>query len=531
MDSTGQYLFVADRDNNAIRFLDLDAGTTWTFDVAYTNLLNKPIAVAVDAYDYVYVLNRGNGANGSVVTFDNWGDAVTTNALRLTNASGMALDSAGNIYVTVQSNKLIGIAAGTTNQAIVATNFPAGTSLQGIVVKQNGLIAACDSGRNGIYLIDPNSGVVTTNAGFHGKGDFTTNGNNIASSTTAKFNQPMCVAETGDGTLIVSDYGNNRVKAVLNNGVVTNLYGVTSKYWGGTYPGWYDGTVSVPDSIAPNVQSRLPFGVVFASDGSVYTTEDYYHTIRKLTGTGLQLMPVPPPPPPPPPSPGIGWFDYEGNNLTGFFSVFYPITSSVMFNNDKLLAVNPNTNGVSTYYINGPSPLTSLPSLTNGSTPPFYQNGLAYVPPLPVTTTPDLIVKAVNVDSIGESSPVVTAEFIFQVANPVITGNNAAQFTVSDITTNCTLWYTTDGSSPTNAPPSIGPILLTNGNPVTLSLSISTNILFQARAFRNGYEPSGIGSQSFLPSNFVPNSISFGFASGEASSALSRRPARLFTRR
>ena len=528
LDSTGQYLFVADRDNNAIRYLDLVAGRTWTFDVTYTNLLNKPIAVAVDTDDYVYVLNRGNVTNGSVVTFDNWGDAVITNAVKLTNAAGMALDSTGNIYVTVQSNKLIRIDAGTTNRTTVATNFPAGTSLQGIVVKHNGLIAACDSGRNGIYLIDPGTGVVTTNAGFHGKGDFTTNGNNIASSTTAKFNQPMCLAEAGDGTLIVTDYGNNRVKAVLTSGVVTNLYGVTSKYWGGTYPGWYDGTVYVPDSIAPNAQSRLPFGVVFANDGSVYTTEDYYHTIRKLTGTGLLLPPMPPPPPPPPPTPSIGWFDYEGNDLTGFFTVFYPVTSSVVFNNDKLLAVNPKTNGVSTYYINGPSPLTSLPSSTNGSTPPFYQNGLAYVQPLPVTTTPDLVVKAVNVNSVGESSPVVTAEFIFMVANPLITGNNGAQFTVSDITTNVTLWYTLDGTSPTNASPSYGPILLTNGNPVTLSLNVSSNILFQARAFRNGYEPSGIGAQSFSPSNFVPNSISFGFASGEASSAFVASPGQTF---
>src|SRR5208282_3066245 len=111
LDSTGNNLFVADRDNNAIRYLDLVAGWTWTFDVTYTNLINKPIAVAVDTSDYVYVLNRGNVTNGSVVTFDNWGDAVITNAVQLTNAAGMALDSVGNIYLTVQSNTLIRIAA------------------------------------------------------------------------------------------------------------------------------------------------------------------------------------------------------------------------------------------------------------------------------------------------------------------------------------------------------------------------------------------------------------------------------------
>jgi hypothetical protein len=706
LDSTGQYLFVADRDNNAIRDLDLVAGYTWTFDVTYTNLLNKPIAVAVDIDYFVYVLNRGNGTNGSVVTFDNWGDTVAINAVRLTNAAGMALDNVGNIYVTVQSNKLIRIAAGTTNRTTVATIPNAGTSLQGIVVKHNGLIAACDSGRNGIYLINPTTGVVTTNAGFHGTGDFNTNGNNVASSTKAMFNQPMCVAEAGDGTLIVTDYGNNRVKAVLTSGIVTNLYGVTSKYWGGYYPGWYDGSVSVPDSITPNVQSRLPFGVVIASDGSSYTTEDYYHIIRKVTGASLAPPPPPPPAPPtgltatagygqvilmwvtspgatnynikrssssggpyttvgstagttytdtnaidgttnyyvvsalntggesanslevsatplfspaptillpvtinyglvgltwttsagatgynvkrstsstngtytiiasttgtsytdtnvlngttyyyvvsalngggegpnslevsatppipPPPAPIIGWFDYEGNEATGFYTVLHAVSGANWYtaHNDLLMAVNPTTNGVATYYIttNGPQPVLAVPSSTNGSTPPFYQDGLLHADPLSVMTVPDLVVKAVNVGP-GGNSAIVTAEFIFQVGNPTITGNNGALFTVSDITTNVMLWYTIDGTVPTNAPPSIGPIAITNGNPVKLSLNVTTNLLFQARAFRNGYFPSGIGVQSFSSDNFVPNSISFGFTSGEASSAFVASPGQIF---
>jgi len=298
LDSTGQYLLLADRDNNAIRSLDLLAGFTWTFDVTYTNLINRPIAVAVDAFDFIYVLNRGNTNNGSVVTFDGWGDALITNAVKLTNATGMALDSFGNIYVTVKSNKLIRIDAYSTNQTAIATNFPAGTSLQGIVVKHNGLIAACDSGRNGIYLINPTNGIVSTNAGFHGAGDFTTNGNNVASSNTAKFYQPMNVVETGDGSLIVTDYGNNRVKRVLPSGVVTNFYGVALKYWGGSFPGWYDGAVQVPDSIAPNVQSRMPVGVALALDGTIYTTEDYYHIVRHVTGGSL----VPPQTPAAPPT-------------------------------------------------------------------------------------------------------------------------------------------------------------------------------------------------------------------------------------
>jgi hypothetical protein len=573
LDSTGQYLFVADRDNNAIRYLDLVAGWTWTFDVTYTNLINKPIAVAVDTYDYVYVLNRGNVTNGSVVTFDNWGDAVATNAVRLTNAAGMALDSSGNIYVTVNSNKLIKISpfititnvstvtnitvsstnvvtttnittitTAATNRTTIATIPNTGTSLQGIVVKHNGLIAACDSGRNGIYLINPATGVVTTNAGFHGTGDFTTNGNNIASSTKAMFNQPMCVAEAGDGTLIVTDYGNNRVKAVLASGVVTNLYGVTLKYWGGFYPGWYDGTVSVPDSVAPNVQSRLPFGVAMASDGSFYTTEDYYHLIRKVTGAGLPLPPPPPPnaptiltvttnygqvsltwstvagatsynvkrsqstngpfttiastpstsytdtsvingttyyyvvtasntggespnsaevnatpPLPPVPDPQIGYVDFPATSTPiAYTSVFHPV-SSYDFYNDALIVIK-GTAGSGTYYAVGytnnasavPDPTTNSPSINSG-----YEDGLSYsVVSNNYTisqTAPYLIVKAMGAEEGGyPNSAVVESAFQFITGNPNISGANAAQFTISDITANAHLYYTLDGSDPSS---------------------------------------------------------------------------------
>jgi hypothetical protein len=523
LDSTGQYLFVADRDNNAIRYLDLVAGWTWTFQVTYPNLVNKPIAVAVDTFDNVYVLNRGTGNNGSVVSFDNWGDAWVTNAVQLTNAAGMALDSDGNIYVTVQSNKLIRITYGTTNQTTIATITNAGTALQGIAVKLNGSIAACDSGNNGIWIINPGA----TNsyiklAGFHGKGDLTTNGNNIASSSTAKFNQPMNVAETGDGTLIVTDNGNNRVKAVLTSGVVTNLYGVTAQYWGGTYPGWYDGTVHVPDSVVPNAQSRLPVGVVFALDGTVYTTEDFYHTIRKLTGTGLQLLPTPPPPPPPPTTPVIGWFDYQ----LGFGTLLHPITNMITFFNDTRLAIDPGAAGVTTIYINGAAPLTSVPSKTNGASPWYYRDGLGYARPLDVTTTPDLVVKAINYNAIGQGSPIATAEFIFQCGNPIIIGNNSAQFTISDITSNVVVYYTLDGTSPTTN--SLGPIAITNSNPVTISLNGATNILFQARAFRDGFFPSGTGVQAFSPGNFVANRISFGLNGGEPTSKFLARPGQFF---
>src|ERR1017187_6152796 len=252
VDLSGNYLFVADNTNNAIRVLDF--GINWTSTLLtlstnglnlVTNLFNRPIGVAIDSSYNLFVLNRGNGSNGNVLEFtideDLFATLVATNAANLTNAVGLALDFNDNIYVTIKSNTVLKITSpGVSN--IVATVTNAGASLQGLVVKYNGLLAVCDSGRNGIYLINPASGAVTTNAGFNGVGDFANASDSelifdpISHVPRAQFSQPTGVAETGDGNLIVTDFGNHRVKVVTSTSV-TNLYGVKSNYWSGSFPG------------------------------------------------------------------------------------------------------------------------------------------------------------------------------------------------------------------------------------------------------------------------------------------------------
>ena len=310
-DSSVDYLYVADRDNNAIRLIDLsdpaNPSETYTFapypPYIPTNLISQPVGVAVDALSDVFVLNRGKGNNGTVLEFDYFGDLIATNMTGLTNASGIALDTLGDIYVTTSNTVFKITPAGISNVVVTITN--AGTFLQGIVVKRGGAnagwLAVCDSGRNGIYLINPASGTVTTNAGFNGAGDGTGNRNQGVFNAHAQFFQPSGVTEAGDGSLIVADFGNDRVKVVTASGITTNLYGVSSNLWwnnvSSAYFGWSDGTVLEPDGGIGNVQARMPFGVTIGPDSTVYTTEDYYHIIRKVTGANIQL-PLPWPPPP-----------------------------------------------------------------------------------------------------------------------------------------------------------------------------------------------------------------------------------------
>ncbi|MCX6928721.1 MAG: thrombospondin type 3 repeat-containing protein [Verrucomicrobia bacterium] len=125
------------------------------------------------------------------------------------------------------------------------------------------------------------------------------------------------------------------------------------------------------------------------------------------------------------------------------------------------------------------------------------------------------------------NSAVVEARFQFITANPIVDGNNAAQFTVSDLTTDAQMWYTVNGDLPTNAAPSVGPI----SSGTTLSLQFApgqTNITFKVRAFRDNYQPSAVVPVLFSSTNFAANTISFGFASGEASSDFIGAPGQIF---
>jgi len=623
LDSAGQYIYLADRDNNALRLLNLPASTTTGLSFPGTNIFTKPVGVILDANNDIFVLNFGNGKNGNLVGIG----PITQGApflgvitSGLTNVGGITLDSAGNFLITSSNSVLKITPAGV--KTTVATVGISGAALQGLVYRHNGMVAVCDSGRNGIYNINPATGLVTTNAGFNGKGDFVTNGFNVTPAYAAKFNQPHGIAEAGDGTLLVADYGNNRCKVITTTGTVTNLYGITRKFWNNSTPpgvsGWEDGTVVVPDSSIPNVQADEPNGIIIGPDATVYTTEDGFDLVRKVTGAGLATPPALPPPAPAglnataivgqvtlswPPSTGATNYNVKRSPSTGGpyslvgstaatsyvdttvqngVTYYYVVTalnasgessnsveavvtvplppvpdpligyvnfvivnsteSSVLqhglasydLNNDALIVIQ-GTPGTSTYYTYGfTTNVSAVPNPTNssGSVPSDYVDGLQpfqVTPYVIAQVAPSVTIKAIGMKSDGSpNSAVAATTFNFITGNPVINGLNAALFTISDVTTGAQLYYTLDGTdpSPTNG---VNLGLSTNStNTWTVSLNISTNTLFEVRAFKNNYQPSQIATIMFASSNIVANTISFGFANGEASSSFIGAPGQTF---
>src|SRR5262249_11906574 len=207
---------------------------------------------------------------------------------------------------------------------------------------------------------------------------------------------------------------------------------------------------------------------------------------------------------PPVPTPEIGWVDYIRNQFDDIVSVLRT-NQPFVFNNDVTIAIK-GTDGTQTHFTYGVTPSDPLndtipnPSATVGSTPPPYRDGLFafQVPASIINPEPDQTVKAMGFAVGRQSSGISSARFQFKTGTPIISGNNAAQFNVRNFTALAKMWYTADGTEPTNAPPSIGPI----SSPATLSIIAYSNVTFKIRAFRDHYTPSDVAVQVFNFTNF-----------------------------
>src|SRR5205823_1420132 len=144
-----------------------------------------------------------------------------------------------------------------------------------------------------------------------------------------------------------------------------------------------------------------------------------------------------------------------------------------------------------------------------------------------ISPQPDVTIKAIGFQSGRKSSSIVSTRIQFRTAGPNIQGDNAASFKVVDETTGSQMWYTIDGTDPTDSPPSIGPVAGRQSG-VNLSINSPTNFTFRIRAFRDSYQPSEIVSRDFSATNFNANKITFGFDSGEASSDFIASAGQLF---
>jgi sugar lactone lactonase YvrE len=254
---------------------------------------NDPYGVAVDSSSNVYVGDYGNNeirkvtSAGVVTTLagapgpTNSGSADGTGAsAQFTGPAGVAVDSSGNVYVAdtgnneirkVTSTGVVTTLAGAPGEINYGSADGIGASAQfagptGVAVDSSGNIYVADTENNEIRKVT-SAGVVTTLA-------VSTNpGSADGTGSAAGFHQPTGVAIDSSGNVYVADWGNNQIRKVTPEGVVTTLAGSTN-------PGSADGTGS-----AASFES--PIGVAVDSSGDVYVADTFNFEIREVTPGGV----------------------------------------------------------------------------------------------------------------------------------------------------------------------------------------------------------------------------------------------------
>lgn len=300
VDASGN-LFVTDTGNHVIRRISADgnvttlagtAGQAGAVDgVGAAARFSTPTTLALDSTGNLYVADSSNHtvrkitASGVVSTLA--GSAGAAGAVDATGAGarfrsphGVAVDAAGNVYVTDAGNHTVrkitsagvvstlagtAAAAGATNGSGAAARFNAP---RGIALETNGNVIVVDSGNTLIRRISA-AGTVTTVAGL-----VDTVRAQDGASNVARFQVPEGVVIDSVGNIFVSDYYGHTVRKITVSGFVSTFAGST-------------GQLGANEGVGNAALFDGPYGIAIDAARNLYVTDTYNHTIRKITATGV----------------------------------------------------------------------------------------------------------------------------------------------------------------------------------------------------------------------------------------------------
>ena len=205
---------------------------------------------------------------------------ATGSAARFNRPSGVAVDTAGNVFVADQSSNTIrkvtsaGVvttlagtagSSGSTDGTGSAARFK---NPFGVAVDTSGNVFVGDYSNHTIRKVT-SAGVVTTLAGTAGS-----SGSTDGTGSAARFKNPYGVSVDTAGNVFVADYSNRTIRKVTSAGVVTTLAGTVG------VSGPTDGTGSA-------ARFNLPSAVAVDSAGNVFVADTGNDTIRKVTSAGV----------------------------------------------------------------------------------------------------------------------------------------------------------------------------------------------------------------------------------------------------
>ncbi len=284
VDGSGN-VYVADYSNNAIRKITADgivstlAASVWQPDWVAVDGLGNVYAAELSSSDIRKI--TPDGVNTLFAGQPGSRSGSTDGTVRhLVGPQGAAVDGTGNLYVADSSSNLIfKITAGGVVTTLAGTAGVAGSAdgtgaaarfygPWGIAVDGSGNVYVADYGNCAIRKITPD-GVVTTIAGTAG-----VCGSADGTGAAAQFYYPYGVAVDGSGNVYVADLGNNTIRKITPDGVVTTIAGTA-------------GVCGSADGTGAAAQFCGPTGIAVDRWGAVYVADSNNNTIRQIAPKGM----------------------------------------------------------------------------------------------------------------------------------------------------------------------------------------------------------------------------------------------------
>ena len=296
LDSAGN-LYIADSSNQRVR--EVVNGTISTVAgngtaaflgdaaAATSAELNLPSGVAGDSAGNLYIADTVNCvirkvAGGNISTYvgsdtnyavncGGGGDHGLAINAELANPTGLALDAAGNLYIADTGNSRIRIVNKATG--IITSLSTAGINLnspKGVAVDAAGDVYIADTGNGRILEVTPVGSITkTTTMAGTGVNGYSGDG---SPATSAQLNNPYGVALDAAGNIYITDTNNQRIRMVsAATGIITTVAGTGRSGYAG------DGGPST------SAQLSFPRGMLVDASGKIYVSDAQNNVIRLLT--------------------------------------------------------------------------------------------------------------------------------------------------------------------------------------------------------------------------------------------------------